>query len=313
MDGGSIPINVTAVRLKQLELLHVVAESGSISAAARYLNISSSAANEMLRCLERAFDTRLFVGDSKGVMLTGEGRRVARRATLMLRELNLAVDEAGELADQSEELRVGVAPLMLLTGFAEALQLLQYRYPQLHVRLRQTDAAEAMSALRDGEIDVAVTANNPSLMSPDARGALSVQTIAEDRWTLFVSALVDLPESWTPTPFNIRALPWVFPVRQSPMRRVLEDWFLARGLAPPEPQMELMGVGSATELMKRIPCAILLPSNLARSGNFPQLRLVPDCDFSLPLSIAVAASERQLRRPPVDAFVQEITARFSIT
>ena len=311
MDSERIPINLTAVRLKQLELLQVVAESGSISAAARYLNTSNSAANEMLRCLERAFAARLFVSGPQGIVLTTEGQRVARSARVILRELTLAMDETGGGLGQKEELRVGIAPLVLLTELPDALMRLRALHPALHVHLRQTDAAEAMAALRDGEIDIAVTANNPSLLASDEREALSIRTIAEDLWILYVSSCLEFPPGWRATPSNIRALPWLFPVRQSPTRRGIEDWFLAKGLTPPEPRMEIMGVDAANELMKRLPCATLLPSKLGRSGNFPHLLPIADCDMSFPLNIAITARKTMLRRPFVKSFAQEVTARFA--
>jgi molybdate transport repressor ModE-like protein len=61
-------------RLELYRVFREVAESGSVSAAARSLYVSQSAVSQSIRQLEQQLQTRLFERSSRGVSLTADGK-----------------------------------------------------------------------------------------------------------------------------------------------------------------------------------------------------------------------------------------------
>ena len=81
------------LRLHQLRALIGVVEHGSIRAAARQAHVSQAALTKSLRQLEDDAGVPLLVRGSRGAGLTEAGQRLASRARLITRQLELADDE----------------------------------------------------------------------------------------------------------------------------------------------------------------------------------------------------------------------------
>ena len=245
MKKRPIPFKLTAVRLRQLQLFEKAAELGSISESARQLNISQPAATEMLKGLERAFGAQLFIGTTRGIMLTDQGKRVAARASVALRELQFAIEEASSEFTIGEVLRIGLAPPAMYSELPVAIQAFTEANPQVLLNIREFNVAESVHALQEDEVDVVITANDPSFIGDGSRDKIIVQPLTTDHYQLFLNASVDLGEDWSATPENLRTLPWILPIKESFVRGMLDDWFLTRGLPPPESYIELTPLTAA--------------------------------------------------------------------
>ncbi|AUW95149.1 MAG: LysR family transcriptional regulator [Sulfobacillus thermosulfidooxidans] len=77
----------------------MVAEVGSISQAARALNLSQSAVSQQIQMLEQSYATHLFVRTSQGVHLTEMGEVLYRYVTALLRLIHESQDAVQELTD----------------------------------------------------------------------------------------------------------------------------------------------------------------------------------------------------------------------
>ena len=101
------------ITLRQFRYFIAVAESGSVAAASRMLNIAQSAVTKSMQELEDEVGQDLFERSSRGMTLTPQGHRFLTSA----RKVIGAVAEASRLhqADESSALRgtlaVGVTSL----------------------------------------------------------------------------------------------------------------------------------------------------------------------------------------------------------
>ena len=77
-DTGSADAN----RFAELEMLILVAERGSLSAAARHLGISPSAVSKLITRIEDRLGTRLVVRSTRSLQLTPEGEVIIRNFLL---------------------------------------------------------------------------------------------------------------------------------------------------------------------------------------------------------------------------------------
>lgn len=306
MNG--IPFRLTAVRLRQLQLFELAAVTGSISESARQLNISQPAATEMLKGLERAFSVQLFIGTSRGIVLTEKGKRVAARAAGALRELELANDEAESDIAVGEVIRVGLAHPAMYSNLPQAIYSFMQSNPRILINLREYSVQESVHALQDGEVDIVVTANDPTFSGAGARDQVVVQPLSLDHYQPFIGKFAKFDPDWAATPENMRSLSWILPIKESFVRRMLDDWFLSRGLSPPESYIELTPLTAAIEMLRIFPFAALLPSALSQNGNFGHLVPLAEDIMLLPIRLVVACKEVQFNRPAVMALVDEIVA-----
>ena len=140
-----------------LSVFREVATRGSFSDAATALSFTQPAISQQIARLERQLGTRLLVRDARGVTLTPAGEILLRHAETVLAQLRLA--EAEVLAVTGVErprLRVGAFPSAAASIMPPALAELRASHPETDVAMRVVEDAEALDALRRGELDVAM-------------------------------------------------------------------------------------------------------------------------------------------------------------
>jgi DNA-binding transcriptional LysR family regulator len=148
------------VDLRQMEVVVAVAEEGGFSAAARRLHVVQSAVSGTVRALERELGTLLFHRTTHRVSLTPAGEAFLPAARATLRAAESARAAVGLVEEELRgEITIGVMQ-GLYAGLAPALAGFHSEHPGVTVRLRQAPADQIPQALRDGALDLAVTATD---------------------------------------------------------------------------------------------------------------------------------------------------------
>jgi DNA-binding transcriptional LysR family regulator len=306
---AQIPIRLTSVRVRQLQLFSLVAEVGSISEAARRLHVTQPAATEMLKELERGFSMQLLARGPKGITLTAQGERVASRASAALRELQWAIAEAESANPEREVLRVGYVPTSLYGALPRALGEFRAACPAVRLQLRELNVPDCALALIEGEVDVALTVNQPLLAEASGPDMTTTQVVGSDPLVGFMSARL-LAENESPlSPLALSKLPWVLPLAESFVRGVFDDWFFLNGVTPPDAVIELSPMTSGIELLRHMPCCALLPQRLADSGAYPHLIAIPSSTFEVDTTLVVACKAWQSERASVKTLMQMLSTQ----
>lgn len=145
--------------LRKLSYIVAVADSGSITGAARHLNISQPALSAMIKATEEEFGFQIFIRSrSRGVSLTPKGRGFVSRARRLLDDARAFQAETMGLADSlSGTVEVAcfttIAPFIippLMKAFAR-------RYSNMSVSVHEGDLVEVLGFLKSGVADVAIT------------------------------------------------------------------------------------------------------------------------------------------------------------
>jgi DNA-binding transcriptional LysR family regulator len=146
------------VELIDLLTFSAVARNGGITRAAEELNTVQSNITQRVKALEAEIGTALFERHSRGMTLTGAGRRLlpyAQRMAALSREAVLAARDDGEpkgpLAIGSLETTAAVRLPMLLAEFHR-------RFPAVRLTLKTATTADLVAAVLDGAIDGAFVA-----------------------------------------------------------------------------------------------------------------------------------------------------------
>ena len=146
------------MELTDLLTFSAVARTGGITRAAEELNTVQSNVTQRVKALEAEIGTALFERHSRGMTLTGAGRRLlpyAQRMTALSREAVLAARDDGEpkgpLAIGSMETTAAVRLPTLLADFHR-------RFPAVRLSLRTATTADLVAAVLDGSLDGAFVA-----------------------------------------------------------------------------------------------------------------------------------------------------------
>jgi molybdate transport repressor ModE-like protein len=142
--------------LRHVRYFVAVAESGSISGAARQLSISQSAVTEAVKALENDLGAALVERSGRGVSLTHRGQLFLRHAS---RILEAVADARWIRADDdalSGELHLGASSLVAGYILADLLARFRRAYPAVAVVAFEDLGEYLEHLLVNGELDVAV-------------------------------------------------------------------------------------------------------------------------------------------------------------
>jgi LysR family nitrogen assimilation transcriptional regulator len=146
---------------KQLRYFIKTADKGSISAAAKALDIAQPAISQQISSLEHELSVQLFERDFRGVRLTSSGEKFHLRAKSIIHQMAMAKSEIIDTeANPSGRISIGMAQAACNVLAIPLTQAIQTHYPnvELIVHCGTTDFLNQW--LNNGQIDLAVTYEN---------------------------------------------------------------------------------------------------------------------------------------------------------
>jgi DNA-binding transcriptional LysR family regulator len=147
------------VNHQHLRAFHVIATEGSISRAARRLNVAQPTLSQQLKALEGRHKAALFDGRKPPLRLTAFGQQLfdlTQKLFVTSQDIdNLLRDPEGQM---NADLRLGSDSPFFAVRMAAAIR---NRNPSTIVRVRIGNGVETFSWLREGQIDVAIVSDPP--------------------------------------------------------------------------------------------------------------------------------------------------------
>lgn len=225
------------IDLRRLRYFLAIADSGSISAAARAINLAQPALSYHIAELERLLGQPLFLRRREGVTLTDAGRLLQRHARDIVERVDAAERAFEKLGKrQAAPARVRVAVISSLA--ADLTPLLVARVgrdlPDVTLHIIEAGTRDIAHKLRRGEADMAVylTGNAAAGEQPLANEQLFYLSASPPGRPRKTIALADLG-----------AERLVLPAPGNPLRDFLDAAARAHGLAF-DVVLEVDGVGS---------------------------------------------------------------------
>jgi DNA-binding transcriptional LysR family regulator len=220
------------LKLRHLEVLVALHDSGSLTAAGTRLHMTQPALSHWLADLEEAVGRQLFVRGRR-LSLTEEGAVLYAHAARMLGDVERThADLQAVASGLSGRLHIGTGlPRVLLPM---AIERLHQDRPNVFVSVVEAPLPELLDKLAKREIDLIIGAlSGLALQSGFATEALfsdRVEVVARREHPLVGRAKL----SWQET----LGYPWILPPGGSVMRDVVDQAFAAQGLQPPIPCVE---------------------------------------------------------------------------
>jgi DNA-binding transcriptional LysR family regulator len=137
-----------------------VAEAGSIRAAAKQLNIVSSAVNRQILMLERSLGIELFDRVGRGLRLSEAGRILLKKVRQTIADYGDVVTEISALRGlQRGKVRVATVESVTVNLLPELLIRFWNRWPGIEIAATVTGADAVTRLVQAGEADVGFTFN----------------------------------------------------------------------------------------------------------------------------------------------------------
>ena len=130
---------------KRLAILVRVVDAGSMSRAARELDLTPSAVSQQMRHLERGVRVALFRRLSRRLVLTGAGEALYEGGVAMLAATRAAEERLADLRDTAAgELCIGASPHLAARRVLTALEPMFAAHAELTVRIVVSESRDAL-------------------------------------------------------------------------------------------------------------------------------------------------------------------------
>lgn len=145
-----------------LRVVKAIADTGSITAAARALGYSQPAVSQQVRRFERRAGMPIVERVGRGVRLTEAGRVLARHAAAVTTALDAAAGDLAELRGlRAGRIRIAAFPSASSTVVPRVIAAVSARRPGVSISFVEAEPPEAILAVREDRADIALTYSYP--------------------------------------------------------------------------------------------------------------------------------------------------------
>lgn len=236
------------MKLRQLQTLQAIAETGSLQGAAHQLAVTQPAVSRAVIELENELGITLLVRSAKGTSLTEAGASILVRARVIDREVRRIHEEAEATRGSfNGRLVVGVSPPAATAAFAETITAFADSRPDVQLNIIELRPQQITAGLRDGSLDVAMfSIFGDELDSPH----FDTEVVCELSTTLAVSSRYHGSERVKAD--DLLAMPWLVLDATLDSSSFISSFFESHGLPLPGRILRCSAVNMYAELAKRL-------------------------------------------------------------
>ncbi|WP_095506764.1 LysR substrate-binding domain-containing protein [Paraferrimonas sedimenticola] len=142
--------------LKQLAVFNAIAQTQSVSQAAKQLALTQSATSMALAQLERQLGRALFERQNKRMRLTSWGEWLRPRAKRLLADATQIETGLFEQHKISGELSIAVSQTPASHLFPQLVRACDQQYPEVRIEMRVANTGSVINAVRDYQCDFGI-------------------------------------------------------------------------------------------------------------------------------------------------------------
>ncbi|WP_271410943.1 LysR family transcriptional regulator [Pseudomonas sp. Q1-7] len=218
---------------RDLEYVLLVWKLASIGKAADALGMTQPALTKAVRRVEDQLGVPLFERGALGVRPTAAGELFLIRAQRLQRDYDDALSEMRSIGKGEQGMiSVGYSPSFSDKLLVAACRRLMRERPAAKLRIRCRLAQELLDLLRAGELDIAL------VPAPAEDHELHVDTLFHDQLIIVADAAHPLVGKEGVRLAELQGEEWLLPEASLPVRHMIEQAFVSRGLARPRLKIE---------------------------------------------------------------------------
>ncbi|MBA3589784.1 LysR family transcriptional regulator [Methylibium sp.] len=240
------------MEFRQIQYFVCLYEEGSVTRAAKRLNIVQPALSMQIAKLEKEIGQQLFVRGSQGMQPTSEARQMYRLFLPILGDFSRAREQVMQTnAELNGQVRVGMIATIAQGVLVDALLEFSAAHPKVALSMTDGFSGTLTDAVSVGHLDAAV------INKPRRPLALNTQPISEEELLVVTGPQhARLSEA---VPFaHLAQLKLVLPTRQHGLRGILESFAQAEDVSL-APLVEIDSIGAILKLVHESDFCTLLP------------------------------------------------------
>ncbi len=206
--------------LNSLRAFSAVAETGSYTLAASKLNVTHAAVSQQVKLLEGRVGVPLVTRQGRGIVLTEEGRRLARDLDMGFSMIERGIERL-ESDSAAQPVQVTMSPAFAVEWLMPKLVEFQQNHPDITLLLNPTSA---VVDLKLGGSDVAIRYRDKRRPVADVSTVLVSDMVIVGTQELVDGRRLD-------TPGSLIDMPWL----QELGTNEVADWLRYRGIVPDRP------------------------------------------------------------------------------
>ncbi|NQY34256.1 MAG: LysR family transcriptional regulator [Alteromonadaceae bacterium] len=150
-------ITRSQLNINHLKMIFTIANSETVKDAAESLFITQPALTNRIREAERRLNTNLFVRRGRKLIISSAGKRLLHSAKKILDELGRAEYDIARLSDGVEQvLRIGLPHYASFKWLPAVVNYFHQELPEIELEITAEAATQPLSALYNGDIDIAM-------------------------------------------------------------------------------------------------------------------------------------------------------------
>jgi DNA-binding transcriptional LysR family regulator len=223
------PSSLSINDLQHIRAFVTVAHEGSLTKAAKLLNLTQPAVSLQLKSLQDQLKLRLLVRSPRGLALTPDGLKLLPYAEQILESIGsfeVAADNLVSILSGTVSIGTILNPQTIRLG--AILQYMANRYPEVRTRLRHSMTGHVIERLANGALDVGFYLGTPAESDGVELHAVALMpitycVIAPKGWQERINGL-----GWA----GLAELPWIWTPSSSMHNRLLTSAFDSVGAKP---------------------------------------------------------------------------------
>lgn len=288
---------------KDLQLYLSLCETLHFGQSSELMHLSASAVSRRVKAMEDEVGQRLLERDNRRVTITEAGRQFqvyARQALAQWQTFNEVVKRESELL--SGEVSVYCSVTAAYSVLSDVLEPFRRRYPDIHIKLRTGDQADAINHLLNDDDDIAIAVRPDKLSS-----RLQFQTLTHSPLLFIYPAIHCVVEGkirrqlgdtgsldWQDVPFIVS--------ERGVARTRLDQWFRSQGIKP-DIYAQVSGHEAIVSMVALGFGVAVVPELVLMNSPLKEKVQVLDVQPPLaPFAIGLSASAQRLENPLVRAF-----------
>ena len=294
------------LRFRDLYVLAIVVQCGSMAKAAAQLGVSQPSVSEVIADLEHALGVRLLDRNPKGITPTLYASALLKRSLVAFDELKQGIRDIEFLADPTVgELRIGCPESISSSILPAIIQRISQQYPRVvpDVDVGPTDTM--IRNLLDRSLDFVVARGGQTLADDSVIDRLDVEVLFDDELVVVAGTQskwarrrkIDLAEL-----VNER---WILSAPGTWNHTVAAEAFRARGLSLPEISLKTLSIHLRANLLTAGPFITLVPHSVLRLyGDRFSLKVLPVDLPVRPWPVTIVTLKNRTLSPVVERFIE---------
>jgi len=289
------------IKLRQLQLVSILGESGNLRRAAARLAMTQPTATRLLREIEAAVGVELFERSRRGMQPTLYGATMIRHARALLADLDSLHDGIRALADGAAgTLAIGAMASTASGVLPRSVAAMATLRPNVRISIQEGTHDMLVGALQRGELDLILG----RVMGGARMDELDYAVLYRDDFRVVCGRDNPLARRGRLALADLAQERWILPQPSAPLRQRFDILFMAEAGLRPKNAIESVSMLTNLTLLQEARMLAVMPADSA--AHFSRLGLlqvlpVPLKDLFGPVALITRASRP--RSPAMEAFI----------